>query len=180
MGHSPWLSNNRGLVDAVPLAAARATSGVHGREPYGAARVSGLPLATRQPHVGSTVRVAHPLHARGCMNTDCIGWRRLTPDSIADVPEAAAVFEVANLVRTIQLIDAAQGNLRARLDSLLHEQTKLPATPGGYYFRYDPAEQEADALAARLEEYRKRHMGRVPLGNREPLHFVRVASRRAA
>jgi hypothetical protein len=124
--------------------------------------------------------VAYRLHPREHMNTDSGGWRRLTPDSIADVPEAAAVFELANLVRSVQLIGVAQGNLRARLATLLREHTKLPASPGGWFFRYDPAEEEAAALAARLEDYRKRHMGRLPLGNREPLQTLRVAARRAA
>jgi hypothetical protein len=113
------------------------------------------------------------------MNTDLIGWRRLTPDTLADLPEASAVFEVANLVRTVQLIGSAQGNLRASLTALTREASKLPVTPGGYYFRYESAEQEAEALAARLEEYRTRHLGRLPLGNREP-RAIRVAARRAA
>ena len=42
-------------------------------------------------------------------------WRRLTAETIADLPETGAVFEVANLVRTVQFIGKASGNLRARV-----------------------------------------------------------------
>jgi hypothetical protein len=38
------------------------------------------------------------------MNTEHAIWRRLTPDTIAELPEAGAVFEVANLVRTVHYI----------------------------------------------------------------------------
>ena len=49
------------------------------------------------------------------MNQEPSRWRRLTPAAIAALPEAAAVFEVANLVRTVKFIGSAGGNLRARL-----------------------------------------------------------------
>lgn len=124
--------------------------------------------------------MAHPLHTRFRMNTDAIGWRRLTPDAIADLPEAGAVFEVANLVRNVRYIGSAQGNLRARLAEFALAGAKLPATPGGYYFRYEPAAEEAQALSARLDLYRTRHMGQLPLANRDPLSPLLVASRRAA
>ena len=54
------------------------------------------------------------------MITDTRNWRRLTAETIADLPEAGAVFEVANLVRTVQFIGSASGNLRARLASYAH------------------------------------------------------------
>jgi hypothetical protein len=114
------------------------------------------------------------------MNTDANGWRRLTPDTIADLPEAAAVFEVANLVRNIHYIGSAGGNLRARLATLIQEQAKLLPVPGGYYLRYETAASEDDALAGRLASYRAEHSGMLPVGNRESGRTLRVAPRRAA
>jgi hypothetical protein len=114
------------------------------------------------------------------MITNTRNWRPLTPEIIADLPETGAVFEVANLVRTVQFIGTASGNLRARLASYAQEDLKLRPIPGGYYFRYEDTAAEADALAARLEAYRKLHGGIVPVGNGEPPHALRVAPRRAA
>jgi hypothetical protein len=114
------------------------------------------------------------------MNTEYIGWRRLTPETLGDLPECAAVFEVANLVRNIQLIGRAEGSLRTRLSTLVREHTVLPAIAGGYYFRYETAEQEDAALDARLAAYRKTHCGLLPVGNQGTARPLRVASRRAA
>src|SRR5438309_10960534 len=82
------------------------------------------------------------------MNQEPSRWRRLTPATIAALPEAAAIFEVANLVRTVKYIGSAGGNLRARL-SAFHTQAKLRPSPGGYFFRYEPATREDDVLARR-------------------------------
>lgn len=114
------------------------------------------------------------------MNTECISWRRLTPDTISDLPEEPAVFEVANLVRNVLLIGRAEGNLRSRLSTLAREHTVLPATPGGYYFRYVTAAQEDAALDARLTAYRQTHFGVLPIGNQDTPRSLRVAARRAA
>lgn len=114
------------------------------------------------------------------MKLDTTTWRRLTPDIIAEVPEAAAVFEVGNLVRTVLYIGAAEGNLRARLATISVEQTKLPPSAGGYYFRYEVAEHEADALAQCLTSYRESHGGNLPTGNREAPRPLRLAARTAA
>lgn len=114
------------------------------------------------------------------MITDTQNWRRLTPETIADLPEAGAVFEVANLVRTVQFIGSAAGNLRARLASYAQEDLKLRPIPGGYYFRYEAAAKEDETLAERLDSYRKVHGGIVPAGNGDTPAAVRIASRRAA
>jgi hypothetical protein len=114
------------------------------------------------------------------MKLDTTSWRRLTPDVIAEVPEAAAVFEVANLVRTVLYIGAADGNLRARLASISLEQTKLPLSTGGYYFRYEAVTHESEQLAARLAAYRESHGGQLPAGNRGAPRPLRLASRSAA
>jgi hypothetical protein len=114
------------------------------------------------------------------MITDTQNWRRLTPETIADLPEAGAVFEVANLVRTVQFIGSAAGNLRARLASYAQEDLKLRPIPGGYYFRYEAAAKEDETLAERLSSYRKVHGGIVPAGNSDTGVAVRIASRRAA
>jgi hypothetical protein len=113
------------------------------------------------------------------MNTDIIGWRPLTPDAINDVPEEAAVFEIANLVRTIQYIGIAQGNLRARLAAFGSKETRLPACPGGYYFRYETVKREDQALADRLEAYRTNHAA-LPAGNRGARPTLRAAAQDAA
>jgi len=90
------------------------------------------------------------------------------------------VFEVATLVRTVQYIGSAGGNLRARLGTLAASKTKLPPSPGGYYVRYETTAGEDEALAARLAAYRAAHRGLPPMGNREAPSTLRVARRRAA
>ena len=113
------------------------------------------------------------------MITNTRNWRRLTADTIADLPESGAVFEVANLVRTVQFIGAASGNLRARIAAYAQEDLKLRPVPGGYYFRYETATKEDEALAERLDSYRKRHRGIAPSGNSAG-STLRFTSRRAA
>jgi len=107
-------------------------------------------------------------------------WRRLTPETIAQLPEVSAVFEVANLVRTVLYIGAANGNLRERIGAIAQEPAKLPASPGGYYVRWEAAAAEADALDASLAGYRRQHGDTLPAGNRDVPAQLRVASRRAA
>ena len=113
------------------------------------------------------------------MNQEPNGWRRLTPAAIAALPEAAAVFEVANLVRTVKYIGSAGGNLRTRL-SAFQTQAKLRPSPGGYFFRYETAAREDDLLARRLSAYRTAHRGLLPVANTGTTAPLRVASRRAA
>ncbi len=113
------------------------------------------------------------------MNQEPSRWRRLTPATIAALPEAAAIFEVANLVRTVKYIGSAGGNLRARL-SAFHTQAKLRPSPGGYFFRYEPATREDDVLGRRLAGYRTAHRGLLPVANAGTTHPLRVAPRRAA
>jgi hypothetical protein len=114
------------------------------------------------------------------MNTDHSVWRRLTPDTIAELPEAGAVFEIANLVRTVHFIGTARGNLRQRMATWTQDQAKLSPTPGGYYVRYQPATAEEQALEERLTTYRASHGGRLPTGNREPATVTKINSRTAA
>src|SRR2546426_7652053 len=99
------------------------------------------------------------------MITNTHDWRRLTTDMILDLPETGGVFEVANLVRTVQFIGTASGNLRARLAAYAQDDVKLRPIPGGYYFRYQPAAEEDAVLHERLTSYRSRHSGQVPAGN---------------
>ena len=93
-------------------------------------------------------------------------WQPLTPEVIAALPESPAVFEVANLVRTVLYVDRAHGKLRERLTSLWQDPTKLPVRPGGHYFRYELNAREEEALQMRLAAYRKRHRGVLPPINR--------------
>jgi hypothetical protein len=114
------------------------------------------------------------------MNTDTPSWRRLSPEALADLPQTGAVFEVANLVRTVQFIGTASGNLRNRLAAYVEEDLKVRPITGGYYFRYEPAPDENRALDARLNAYRSGHGGLLPVGNSEERPTLRLASRRAA
>ena len=76
-------------------------------------------------------------------------WQPLTPEVIAALPESPAVFEVANLVRTVLFIDRAQGKLRERLTTLWQDPTRLPVRPGGHYFRYELSAREEETLQRR-------------------------------
>ena len=114
------------------------------------------------------------------MITDTRNWRRLTAETIADLPETGAVFEVANLVRTVQFIGTASGNLRSRISTYVQQDLKFRPIPGGYYFRYEPAAAESEALDARLGAYREAHGGTVPTGNSDNVTRLRLATRRAA
>ncbi len=107
-------------------------------------------------------------------------WRRLNPAMIAALPEEGAVFEIANLVRSVHLIAAADGNLRARLASFIGPNSALPPSPGGHYFRYEVAATEKDALDARLAAYQAKYRGLLPTLNRGTTRALRLASRRAA
>jgi hypothetical protein len=107
-------------------------------------------------------------------------WWPLTPEVVAALPEAAGVFEVSNLVRTVLYIGRGEGSLRTRLAVLAHSNPTLPRLAGGYYFRYELDASEEDSHAARLAEYCAGHGGHVPLGNRESTRPLRVASRQAA
>jgi hypothetical protein len=115
------------------------------------------------------------------MITNTRNWRRLSAETIADLPESGAVFEVANLVRTVQFIGTASGNLRQRLAAYAQEDLKVRPIPGGYYFRYVQATQEDTALDEQLASYRSRHGGMLPVGNSDAVQpRLRVASRHAA
>jgi len=94
-------------------------------------------------------------------------WQPLTPEVIASLPESPAVFEVANLVRTVLFIDRAHGKLRERLTTLWQDPTKLPVRPGGHYFRYELTAREEESLQKRLATYRKRHRGALPTINHQ-------------
>ncbi|HYR95298.1 MAG TPA: hypothetical protein VEM57_01125 [Candidatus Binatus sp.] len=114
------------------------------------------------------------------MKANTRDWRRLSAETIADLPETGAVFEVANLVRTVQFIGKASGNLRTRVATYAQEDLKWRPVPGGYYFRYETAAREDEALDAHLAAYRNGHGGQLPAGNSEALPALRIAARRAA
>src|SRR5437867_11016230 len=120
---------------------------------------------TKVPHEAGATRartsskVAWALQNSPAMITDTRYWRRLTPDTIAELPETGAVFEVANLVRTVQFIGRAAGNLRARVAAYVSEDLKLRPCPGGYYFRYEPTPLEEETLDQRLAAYLNSHSG---------------------
>ena len=96
-------------------------------------------------------------------------WIRLTPNSIAALPNADGVFEIANLVRSVQYVGRACGRLRDTLTDIGHIPRNLPASVGGYFFRFELTTAETETLQRRIEAYRKRHDGAVPPGNRGPV-----------
>jgi|SRR6185295_2136903 len=113
-----------------------------------------------------------------------LSWHRFTLEIIGELPESPAVFEIANLVRTVQYIGSAD-NLRDRLTTYWQELRPLP---GGYYFRFHQSQKAGEeALATHLASYRSAHGGLLPNGNAlaspgttAPAPAVRVAARRAA
>jgi hypothetical protein len=130
--------------------------------------------------------MACALLSLGPMQHDSGRWLPLTPETIAQLPELPAVFEIANLVRTVLYIGRAEGNLRGRLSTLAVDLILFPQTPGGYYVRYACGGAEEETLHGWLERYRTRHGGRLPLGNsdqparQEVPRRLRVAAHQAA
>ena len=93
-------------------------------------------------------------------------WIRLTPNNIAALPNAEGVFEIANLVRSVQYVGRACGRLRDTLTDFGHLPRSLPSSVGGYFFRFELTTAETETLQRRIEAYRKRHEGALPPGNR--------------
>jgi len=124
--------------------------------------------------------VACPLLPIARMYNHPSTWRHLNPETIAQLPETAAVFEVANLVRTVRYIGTAEGNLRARVATIAAQTDKLPPSAGGYYVRWEPTTAEAETFEKRLDAFRTLHRGAMPAGNVESAPHLRVAARRAA
>src|SRR5205823_6649174 len=151
--------------------AGRRTSWRAGRAGTGRYRepCPGTPGPARRPRS----RAASRRSPRACATRDrrrrrpFAPWQPLTPEVIAALPESPAVFEVANLVRTVLFIDRAQGKLRERLTTLWQDPTRLPVRPGGHYFRYELSAREEETLQKRLAAYRKRHRGALPVINHE-------------
>jgi len=139
-----------------------------------------VPLTAASPHVRTSPTVAWALQNSPAMITDTRCWRRLTPETIAELPEMGAVFEVANLVRTVQFIGRASGNLRARMVAYMNEDLKLRPCPGGYFFRYEATTSEEETLDQRLALYLDNHAGMLPSGNAGPQPALRLAARRVA
>ena len=110
--------------------------------------------------------LARPLLSLGDMEHTTGRWIRLTPDNIAAVPNADGVFEIANLVRSVQYVGRACGRLRDTLTDFGHMPRTLPSSVGGHFFRFELTTAETEALQRRIEAYRKRHEGALPPGNR--------------
>jgi hypothetical protein len=86
-------------------------------------------------------------------------WCQLSAESIRWVPEAAGVFEVANLVRSVLYVGRGEGNLRARLSELSRAPGLLPPIAGGVYFRFRLTPEEEEAYERLVGAYRMRHDG---------------------
>lgn len=111
-------------------------------------------------------RLARRLLPHEGMEPKASRWTRLTPDAIAALPNADGVFEVANLVRNVQYVGRACGRLRDTLADFGPMPRALPASVGGYFFRFELTTAETEAYQRRIEAYRKRHVGALPPGNR--------------
>ena len=127
--------------------------------------------------------LARPLLPLDRMEHTTGNWIRLTPNNIAAVPNADGVFEIANLVRSVQYVGRACGRLRDTLTDFGHMPRNLPSSVGGYFFRFELTTAETETLQRRIEAYRKRHEGALPPGNRgavvelvEPAHLPAIAS----
>lgn len=103
-------------------------------------------------------------------------WLKLNPSTIASVPDAPGVYEIANLVRTVLFIGRGEGNLRRSLTSLGPVPSQLPASIGGYYVRYELVDDEERVAAERAASYVSRHGGCLPAGNagieRRPVRLI--------
>ncbi len=144
------------------------------------ASVTNVPLTAAAGRVHTSPKMAWALQNSPSMITDTRCWRRLTPETITELPETGAVFEVANLVRTVQFIGRASGNLRARMAAYMSEDLKLRPCTGGYFFRYEPTASEEETLDRRLASYLDSHGGLLPTGNAGPQPALRLAARRVA
>jgi hypothetical protein len=108
-------------------------------------------------------------------------WLKLNPSTIECVPDAPGIFEIANLVRTVLYIGRANGDLRRRLTELGGIPENVPFSAGGYYVRYELADDEEAALAKRQAEHRAQHAGQLPPGNEaRPRPKFRLITRDAA
>jgi len=144
------------------------------------ASVTNVPLTAAAGRVHTSPKLAWALQNSPSMITDTRCWRRLTPDTITELPETGAVFEVANLVRTVQFIGRASGNLRARMAAYMSEDLKLRPCTGGYFFRYEPTPPSKDSPSGPVASYLDSHGGLLPTGNAGPQPALRLAARRVA
>ena len=113
--------------------------------------------------------LARRLLSLGGMEHTTGNWIRLTPTNIAALPNADGVFEIANLVRSVQYVGRACGRLRDTLENFGHMPRTLPSSVGGYFFRFELTSAETETFQRRIEAYRKRHEGALPPGNRAPV-----------
>ena len=108
-------------------------------------------------------------------------WRKLNPATIENVPDAPAIFEIGNLVRSVLYVGRADGNLRRRLERLGAIPENVPASAGGYYVRWAVVGDEEAALAERQAAHRAAHDGRLPPGNEaRPRPTFRLVTQQAA
>ena len=108
-------------------------------------------------------------------------WLKLTPTTIACIPESPGIFEIGNLVRSVLYIGRGDGNLRTRLASLGAIPANVPACTGGYYVRYLLAEDEDTAVTEHQARHRAEHDGHLPPGNEaRPRLAFRLITRHAA
>ena len=104
------------------------------------------------------------------------GWRVINPPLLDELPEGPGIFEIGNLVRSVLYVGAAPGGLAREIRAALTIPGLLTRA---HCIRFEVAD-DAEAFAQRrLEDYRKVHAGRLPLGHR-PGPLPGLASREPA
>jgi hypothetical protein len=89
-------------------------------------------------------------------------WHPLLPTEVERVPACPGVYELANLVRTVLFIGAAQDNLGSELKSILDTPGASLIGRSRLYFRFHATDDAELTQAELLEEYRQRHGGALP------------------
>ena len=89
-------------------------------------------------------------------------WSRLTTDALDVIPQRSGVYELATLVRNTLLLGRSAGkDLRACLNDELAKRDSL-ARQQGLYFRYEVTQTDDQRYRELLDEYRRKHSGKVP------------------
>ena len=93
-------------------------------------------------------------------------WRPITSSTLEELPEEPAVFELANLVRSVLFIGGspAQG-LRTEVSSVLADPRLRSAAR---YLRFELTGEPAMRAEQILSEYRASHRGEVPPAQGNP------------
>ena len=89
-------------------------------------------------------------------------WSRLAPTTLEAVPSMPGVYELGTLVRNTLFIGRTDGgDLRACLHAELMDPRSL-IRQRAHYFRYELTPRDDQRHRELIEEYARRHAGKVP------------------